>query len=130
MAETTATVTSSWRAKTSVRSRSNLSAQMWRARYRVNQLPSDANFPRHLAHSPLKDITDAKPAPDFLDIDRSALEGEARIARDHEQRFEPRQRGDDLLNHPIRKIVLLGISAHVLKRQHGDGWPVRKWRRT
>src|SRR5262245_39105156 len=61
-----------------------------RPRHRINQLPCDANFPRCLAYSPLKDIAHAKPAPDFLDIDGFAFEGETRVARDHEQRFEPR----------------------------------------
>src|SRR5262245_7720711 len=39
------------------------------ARYRINQLPGDANLPRCLAHSPFKDIAHAKPTSDFLDID-------------------------------------------------------------
>src|SRR5262244_2115302 len=105
MADTTATVTSSWRAKTSVRSRSNLSAQMCAPVTASINCPVMRHFPRRPAHSPLKDITHAKPAPDFLDIDRSAFEGEARIASDHKQPFEPRQRGDDLINHPVRKIL-------------------------
>src|SRR5262249_16359210 len=70
-----------------------------RASHRINQLPCNANLSQRLAHSPLKDVAHPKPAPDFLDIDRSALKGEARIARDHEQRFEPRKRSNDLLNH-------------------------------
>ena len=41
---------------------------------------------------------------------------------------EPRERGDNFLNHPIGKILLLGIAAHVLERQHGDGRLVRKSR--
>src|SRR5262249_10297997 len=56
------------------------------------------------------------------------LEGEARISRDHEQRFEPRQRGDDLLDHPVGKVLLLWIAAHVLERQYGDRRLVRKLR--
>jgi hypothetical protein len=51
---TTATVTSSWRAKTSVKSRSNLSPQMCAPV--IVQLPRDANFARRLAHGSLKDI--------------------------------------------------------------------------
>src|SRR5687767_12056291 len=88
---------------------------------RINQLPCDADFPRRLAHRPLEDIAYAKPAPDLLDIDRSALEGETRVTSDHEQPFEPRKRGDDLLNNSIRKIFLLGIAAHVLERKHRNG---------
>src|SRR5258705_3443988 len=121
MAETTATVTSSWRAKMSVRSRSNLSAQNVRARHRINQLPGNANLPRSLAHRPLKDIAHAKPASHLLHIDGLAFERKARIASNHEQPFETRQRGNNLLNHPICKILLLGITGHVLKRQNCDG---------
>src|SRR5207247_3086625 len=95
---------------------------------RVNQLPYDANFPRRLAHGSLKDITDAKPASDLLDIDGFAFERKARIASDDEQPFEPRKRGDDLLNHSVREVFLFGIAAHVLERQHGDGGLVGKWR--
>jgi hypothetical protein len=73
----------------SVRSRSNLSAQV-HARRRINQLPGDANFPCRLADRPFKDIAHAKPPPDLLDIDGFAFERETRIASDHKQRFEPR----------------------------------------
>src|SRR5438046_6373914 len=86
-----------------------------------DQLTCDANFPGRLPHRPLNDIAHAKRTPDFLDIDRSALEGEARITSDYEQRFEPRKRCNDFLNHPIRKILLFRVAAHVLERQHGDG---------
>src|SRR5437879_6438481 len=58
------------------------------ARSCFNQPAGDANFPRRLAHLPLEDIAHAKPPPDFLDVDRFALEGETRIASDHEQPFE------------------------------------------
>src|SRR5262245_54298502 len=92
-----------------------------RACNRIDQLPCDADFPRRLAHGPLKDIAYAKSASDLLDIDGSTLEGKARISSDHEQPFEPRKRRRDLLNHPVREILLLGIAAHVLERQHGDG---------
>jgi hypothetical protein len=33
------------------------------------------------------------------------------------QRFEPRERRDDFLNHPIRKVLLLGITGNALERQ-------------
>ena len=92
-----------------------------RACNRIDQLPCDANFPRRLPHRPLEDIAHAEPSPDFLDIDRSALEGEARIARDHEQRLEARQRGDDVFDDTVGKVFLLGIATHVLERQNGDG---------
>src|SRR5215470_18551123 len=97
-----------------------------RACHRIDQLPRDANFPRRLAYSPLKYIAHAKPSPDLLYIDGFAFERKARIASNHKQPFEAGERGDDFVNHPIRKILLLWIAAHVLERQHGDGGLVGK----
>ena len=48
----------------------------------------------------------------------------ARIARNHEQPADTRQRGDDLLYDAIGEVVLLGVAAHVLERE--DGWLVGK----
>jgi hypothetical protein len=45
---------------------------------------------------------------------------------DHEQPLEPRERGDDLLDHPVRKVFLLGVATHVLEGQDGDGRLVRE----
>src|SRR6476469_7290889 len=118
MAETTATVTSSWRAKTSVKSRSNLSAQMCAPVIVSINCPEMRTFPAALRTD--KDITDAKHASDLLDIDGFAFERKARIASDDEQRFEPQKRGDNFLNHSVREVFLLVIAAHVLERQHGD----------
>jgi hypothetical protein len=38
-----------------------------------------------------------------------------------------RQRSDDILHHPVGKILLLGIAAHVLERQHRDRRLVGQW---
>src|SRR6266853_1169167 len=88
-----------------------------RACHRINQLPCDANFPRCLAHRPLKHIAHAKPASDLLDIDSFAFEGETRVTCDNEQRLKARQRSDDFFHHAVGEIFLLGIAAHVLKRK-------------
>jgi len=78
------------------------------------------------AHRPFKDVAHAKPVSDLLYIDGSAFVRKARIASDHEQPFEPRERSGDFLNHPIREVILFGVAAHVLERQHGDGGLVGK----
>src|SRR5437763_16890256 len=111
----------------SVRSRSNLSAQM------CAPVTASINCPvmRTFASRPLKDVAHAKPASDLLHIDGFAFERKARIASNHEQPFEPRERGGDFFNHSVRKILLLGIARHVLERKHGDGRLVgqgKKWR--
>jgi hypothetical protein len=41
-------------------------------------------------------------------------------ARDHEQRLEARQGGDDVFDQAVGKIFLRGIVAHIVERQHGD----------
>ncbi len=92
-----------------------------RARHRINQLPGNANLPRSLAHRPLKDIAHAKPASHLLHIDGLAFERKARIASDHEQPFETRERGGDFFYHPIGEVFLVWITGHVLKRQNRNG---------
>ena len=86
-----------------------------------DQLPADAETTGGLAHAALEHIADTELAADLLDVDGTAFVGEARIARDHEQRSKVRERGDDVVHHAIRKVFLLGIAAHVLKRQYGNG---------
>src|SRR5690242_16867472 len=98
-----------------------------RAGHRINQLAGNANFPRCLAHRSLQNVAHAKPAPDLLDIDRSAFECEARIARNHKEGLEPRQRCNDLFDHPVREVFLFDIAAHVFEWQHRDRWLVWAW---
>jgi hypothetical protein len=94
----------------------------------IDQLPSDADFPRCLAHRPFKDIAHAQLVPDLLHVHRLALVGKAGIAGDNEEPFEPRQRRSNLLNHSIGEVFLLGIAAHVLERQDRNGRLVWEWR--
>src|SRR4029079_10803001 len=91
------------------------------ARNLINELSCDTNFPRCRAHRPFKDIAHAQLASDLLHVHRLALVGKAGIASDNEEPFKPRQRRSNLLNHSIGEVFLLGIAAHVLERQHGDG---------
>ncbi len=90
----------------------------------LDQLRRDAHPVARLAHASFQDIAHAELTPDLSHIDGSALVGEARIARDHEQPFDPRQAGDDVLDHAVGEILLLRIAAHVLERQDRDRRPV------
>ena len=67
---------------------------------------------QHIAHTKL--------SPDFFDIDRPAFVGKARISGDNEEPFDAGQRGDDLLDHPIGKILLIRIGAQIDEGQNGD----------
>src|SRR5665213_3732366 len=87
----------------------------------VDQLTGNPDPVGRLADAAFQHVTHPEFAADLPDIDRFALVGEAGIARDNEQRLEARQRGDDVFRHTVGEIFLLGVAAHVLKRQHGDG---------
>ena len=87
----------------------------------VDQLPGDAHPVAGLAHAAFQHVAHAKLAADLLHVHGPALVGEARIARDDEQPADARQRGDDVLDHAVGEIFLLGVAAQVLERQDGDG---------
>src|SRR5215831_6995792 len=113
MAETTATVTSSCRAKNVCQVPLEPVRPNVCPCNRINQLPCNANFPRRLAHGPLKDIAYAKPASDLLHIDGFAFKRKARVAGDDEQPLETREGGDDFFYHAVREVFLFGVAAHV-----------------
>src|SRR5215467_4593839 len=94
------------------------------ARRGIDELATDAQAVRRLAYASFEHVSHSQFAAHLLYVHRLALVGEARISGDHEQRLEARQSGDDVLDHPVREILLLGITAHVLERQHGNGWLV------
>jgi hypothetical protein len=59
-------------------------------------------------------------ASDLAQVRRFSLVGETRIAGDDEQPRQPRDRCGDVLDQTVDKIFLLGVAAHVLKRQYYD----------
>jgi hypothetical protein len=95
----------------------------------LDQLRGDADPLAQLAHRPSEHIAHAQLVADPLHIDSLALVGEARIAGDHEEPSDAGQTGDDVLDHAVGEIFLLGVGAHVLERQHCDRWPVGYRRR-
>ena len=97
-----------------------------RAGLGFDELRCDAQAVAGLSHAPFKEVANAKLAPDLAHIDGLALVDEAGIARDHEQPLDVRETGRDVVDHPVREIVLLGIAAHVLEWQNGDRRLVRQ----
>ena len=78
-----------------------------------------------LADAALEHVANAELTADLLHVDRPPLVGEGRIARDHEQPTDARERGDDVFHHSVGEIILFRVAAHVLERQHRDRRPVR-----
>src|SRR5437762_7863229 len=98
----------------------SISPEMRAARC-IDQLPDNAHPARRLAHATFKEVPHPQLATDLLHIHRSASVSEARVPRDDKQRSKPRQLGEDFFHDTIGEVFLFRVSAHVLKRQNGDG---------
>src|SRR5262249_16013583 len=90
---------------------------------RVDQLCGDAHAPAGLAYAALDDISDLQSLGYLTDVDGLALEGEGGVARQHVERGDLGQVGDDVLGDAVAEVFLLRIAAHVGEREDGDGWP-------
>jgi len=90
----------------------------------VDQLCSNTHPAAGLAHRSFEDVAHAEFARDLLHINRLALVGEGRIAGDDKEPADARQRRNDLLDHAICEIFLLGVAAHIGKRHYRDRRPV------
>src|SRR5215472_7449024 len=93
---------------------------------RIDELPGEPYAISCLAHTPLEHVTHPEFARDLFHVDGPALVSEAGVPRDDKQRPTARQRRDDFIGHAIGEVLLFRVRADVLKRQNGNGWPVRK----
>ena len=92
---------------------------------RIDQLTGHANPVGDLADAAFQHVANTEVRRHRAHIDGLALVGEAAIAGNHEQLVEVRQLGDDVLGDAVGEVLLVGIAAHVLERQYGDGGFVR-----
>ena len=79
----------------------------------IDELPGDAQPTAGAAHAPFEDVADSELPPDLADVHRPVLVGEGRVAGDNEELRKARQRGDNVLDDPVGKVLLIGIGAHV-----------------
>src|SRR5262245_36570710 len=91
-----------------------------RATVRVDELSSDANARHCLADAAFQHVANTKLSTNLSYVELLAFVKEAGIACDYEKPLSTRERGYDVFDHPVSKVVLLGIAAHVLEWQHGD----------
>jgi hypothetical protein len=73
-----------------------------------------------LAPRAFEDIAHTQLTPDLLHVDQLAFVSKTRIAGDHEEPADSRERGDDFLDHAVGEILLLRVAAHIGERQHRD----------
>src|SRR5215207_1089849 len=82
----------------------------------IDELARNAHAVARLTYAAFENVAHPELASHLFYVDGPALVGEARIAGDHEQLPETRQRGDDLFHYTVGEIFLLRIPAHILKR--------------
>jgi len=86
----------------------------------IDELSSNTHPVGGLLHTAFQHVTDTQLPANLLHVNGAAPIGKAGIAGDHKQRLETRQRGNDVLDHPIRKIFLLRIGAQVREGENCD----------
>jgi hypothetical protein len=66
-------------------------------------------------------VADAKLLADLFGVDRLALVGEGRVARDDEAVVQARQFGCQIFGDPVGEIVLRRTAREIGERQNDDG---------
>src|SRR5215831_4204699 len=89
-----------------------------RAALRIDELRGNADATAGLAHRAFEGIANTQLAADLLYVYGLAFVREARIAGDDEEPADAGERGDDLLDHAVGEIFLLGVAAQILEGQH------------
>src|SRR4051812_15826594 len=84
-------------------------------------MTSNAYVIAHLTHRAFQHIAHTEFAADLPHVYSLAFISEAGTAGDHEQPANAAESGDDLLDHAVSEILLLGVAAQVLKRQDRNG---------
>ena len=87
---------------------------------RVDELSGDADPISRSADAALEDVPHAQLPAQGTNVDGPVLVGERTVARDDQQRVEPRERRDDLFGNPVGEILLPRVTGHVREREHRD----------
>ena len=90
----------------------------------IDKLCGDTHALAFFPYAALDDIADAEFFADLLQMDGFALVGEGRVARDHEEPAQFRQRSYDVFADAVGEVFLLRFATHVDERQHRYGRPI------
>jgi hypothetical protein len=71
----------------------------------IDELSRDPDAVAGLAHATLKHVANAQVTPHLLNVDRAVLIGEARMARDHEERTQARKRDDNVFDDGGKRVL-------------------------
>src|SRR6266576_1565376 len=86
----------------------------------IDKLSRNPKAVAALSDRAFEHVADAKLASHLLHIDCAPFVGEARIPCDNEKPVKFRKCCNDFLDHSVREILLVGVTAHVLERQDRD----------
>ena len=88
----------------------------------INQLSGDPESIAQPLYAALKNRIDVEPPTDLAGINIGAPEGERRGAGDDEEGLDLCQCIDQFFRESLAKILVLSVSADVVKRQNRNGW--------
>src|SRR3981189_2205336 len=80
----------------------------------IDQLGGDAHALTRIAHRAFEHVVNAELPPDLLHVGRLGFGCKTRLTGDDKEPADPRQRGGNLLHHPVREILLLRVATDVL----------------
>src|SRR5262245_65060109 len=86
--------------------------------YGIDKLPCNTDPIGRFPDTAFEQVAHAQLSAHLLNVHCLALVREARMACDHKQRAETRQCSNDVLHHPVGKVLLLGIAAQVRERKY------------
>src|SRR5512147_3117507 len=92
----------------------------------IDELGCNAHTVCRFAHTTLQYVAHAEFAADLFHVNSAALVSECRIASDYEQPFDAREASDDVFDHSVDEVILLGVATQVCKWQHSNRRFVRK----
>ena len=92
-----------------------------RAAVGVDELGVDPDLIAAGQHRAFQHIAHAQILADRLGVDRLALEGEGRIARDDEAVADARESGGQFIGEGVGEVILRRIAAEIGERQHDNG---------
>ena len=90
----------------------------------VIELRRDADAIAAPSYTAFDHVAHTEFGSDLPHVHRLALVGKRRVARDHEEPAQFRQRSDDVLADPVGEVLLLPVAAHIVERQYGNRRPV------
>ena len=87
---------------------------------RLDKLASNTQAIARPTYTSFQHVAHAKLLPHMPYVHGATFVRKGRVAGNYEQPADPGERSYDVLYQAIDKVLLLGVAAHVIERQHGE----------